>query len=263
MNLSSERSELIKSLGKGLSVLIAVNELSPVKVAKLVTETDLPKPTLIRILNTLVAEGFVAKLPRTEGGGYSPTPKVRRLSSAFAQGSLLSQISQRLMNNLSEAIKWPTDLMVQDGFSMVIESSTRHVSPITLQYFDQRRFPILTSAAGRVFLAHLPVDEYQKTLREALFAAGETEAFQVAQERVDVWVREARIKGYSYRDYDSPIRGTRAYAVPVMLKGYPVAVIVQPSLRDVLSQKNFEDIILPQLKKTAEEIAKELSFHSK
>ncbi|MCW9045627.1 MAG: hypothetical protein OQK35_04785, partial [Alphaproteobacteria bacterium] len=131
------------------------------------------------------------------------------------------------------------------------------------KYFDQRRFSILTSAAGRAFLAKLPEDECQEIITDALVASGEREALHVEKARVNSWVIEARSKGYSYRDYDSPISGTRAFGIPVMFKGRPIAALAQPSLRAVLSLEHFEEAILPHLRATAKEISQELAIHTK
>ncbi len=266
MNQKPERREHIKSLGKGLSVLIAVNESGPAKISTLTEATSLPKPTLIRMLNTLMAEGFVAKQSPKEGAGaYIAAPKVRRLSSAFAQGSLLAQISQRPLNDLCEIIKWPSEVLIPDGLSMVIEVGNRQVSPITLKYFEQRRFPILTSAAGKAYLSRLNAHERNQIITAALALAGEDSAhrFARARARADTALETVRRKGYSYQDYDAPIAGTRVYAVPLMQENRALAALAMPSLRDVLSLDDFEAAILPRLEEVAAEIGKELVLHSR
>ncbi len=147
---------------------MTVNDMAPAKVASLVEETGLPKPTLIRILNTLISEGYVVKRSKEEGGGYFPTPKVRLLASVFAQGSMLSQIAQSHINNLCEIVKWPTDMLVRDGLSMLIEISNRHISPISLKKFEQKRFPILSTGSGRAYLAWLDEIERREIITASL-----------------------------------------------------------------------------------------------
>ncbi len=262
MNQTAERSERIKSLGKGLAVLIAVNELGPARVSALVEATALPKPTLIRIVNTLVAEGYVTKQSVRDGGaGYVATAKVRRLSSAFAGGSLLAQVAQSQLNDLCEIIKWPSEVLIPDGLSMVIEVGNRHVSPITLKYFEQQRFPILTSATGRAYLWGLPREEREQIIAAALAASEEHETARATRSQLKSAFKQVEDKGYTVQDYEAPIAGTRVYALPLMQDKRPIGAIGMPSMRDVLSLEDFEASILPRLKETAAALGEELALH--
>ncbi len=262
MNQVTERSEHIKSLGKGLAVLVAINEMGAARISALVEATSLPKPTLIRIVNTLVDEGFVIKQNRREGGsGYIATAKVRRLSSAFAHGSLLAQVAQSLLNDLCEIIKWPSEILIPDGLSMVIEVGNRHVSPITLKYFEQQRFPMLTSATGRAYLWGVPVKEREQIIAAGLSVDDGSEPFFGAREQVEGGIATVEAKGYCYQDYEAPIAGTRVYAVPLMQNARTIGALAMPSLRDVLSLEAFEETIFPKLKEVTAEITGELARH--
>lgn len=119
MDPNKKSREHVNSLAKGLSVLAATNELAPARISSLVKATSLPKATLVRLLKTLVAEGYVNQQTKQEGGGYIPTPKVRALASAFAKAGALGQTAQPFLNNLCEVIKWPSDLLIRDGLSML------------------------------------------------------------------------------------------------------------------------------------------------
>ena len=248
---------------KGLDVLIGVNDLAPVTVASLVGITGLPKPTLIRILNTLVSEGYVVKRNKQEGGGYFPTPKVRLLSSVFAHGSMLSQIAQPHINNLCEIVKWPSDLLVRDGLSMLIETSNRHISPISLKKFEQKRFPILSTGSGRAFLAWLPKTERKEIITASLATMSEpVPDIYSSIEKVERYFDEIRVRGYEIRNYDTPIEGTRLYCLPIMVQGHPIAILSLITLRDVISVENFEKQVLPYLQATAYDIASQFNRHS-
>jgi IclR family transcriptional regulator, mhp operon transcriptional activator len=262
MNQAAVRSEYIKSLGKGLSVLIAINEMGPARISTLVKTTSLPKPTLIRIVNTLVAEGFVVKQRGQESGsGYTATSKVRRLSSAFSQGSLLAQVAQSQLNDLCEIIKWPSEILIPDGLSMVIEVGNRHVSPITLKYFEQQRFPIISSASGRAYLWGLPSRDQQNIIAAAADLSENDENFGTSYSQIESAIEEVGLKGYCFQDYEAPIAGTRAYAVPLMQNNRSIGALTMPSLRDVLSLVEFEESILPKLKEAADNLSKELALH--
>lgn len=253
--------EHIKSLSKGLAVLVAVNEMAPVRVSSLVEQTGLPKPTLIRILNTLVAEGYLVSRPREEGGGYTPTPKVRLLSSAFAEGTLLTQVAQPVLHNLCEMTKWPTDLLVRDGVSMVIEASNRLVAPIGLKRFEQKRFPIINSSSGHAYLASLPEVESQEVITSALAHGMPGGAARVTELQVSASIEEAREQGYVTWEYDAPIQGTRVYSLSVVDRGLPIAVLTLITLRDVVARETFEAELLPEMREAAAQIAEGVSRH--
>jgi IclR family mhp operon transcriptional activator len=252
----------VRSLSKGLSVLVAVNERPPARIASLVKATGLPKPTLIRILNTLVAEGYVVAQSRQEGGGYRPAPKVRLLAGAFAHGSLLAQLARPLLLNLSLLVKWPAEILVPDGLSMLIEATSRDVAPIGLKRFEQTRFPLLSSSAGLVYLAWQPPNE-QKEMIEAALALGETrDGRRLTADHIRQRIVEIRSRGWDWRDYEAPIEGTRAISVPVLLEERAIATITVVTLRGVLMPNQFEARVLPHLRQSAEELARQYARHS-
>ncbi len=253
--------EHIKSLSKGLSVIVAVNELAPARVSTLVEYTGLPKPTLIRMLNTLVAEGYLLNRPRAEGGGYVPTPKVRLLSSAYAEGTLLTQVAQPILNNLCEVIKWPAEMLVRDGLSMVIEVGNRAVAPIRLKRFEQKRFPLIDSSSGCAFLSALPAPEASEILTSALAHGLPGGVASFSEERALKLIQQARSEGYCFCDYDAPIQGTRVYSIPIVGRSHPIAVLTVITLRDVLDLKKFESDILHHIQEAAGRIAEGIARH--
>ena len=251
--------EHIKSLSKGLAVLVAVNESAPARVSSLVQQTGLPKPTLIRILNTLVDEGYLINRSRKDGGGYRPTPKVRLLSSAFAEGTLLTQVAQPVLNNLCEMTKWPTDLLVRDGLSMVIEASNRMVAPIGLKHFEQKRFPIINSSSGHAYLLSLPEAQSTEVITAALAHGMPGGAARISADKIKNMIARAREQGYTSWEYDAPIQGTRVYSLPVIDRGNPLAVLTLITLRDVVGIDKFEAELLPELREAVQQIAGDIS----
>ncbi len=253
--------EHIKSITKGLTVLKAVNELAPVRVSTLVEHTGLPKPTLIRILNTLVTDGYLLNRPRAEGGGYVPTPKVRLLSSAYAEGTLLTQVAQPILNHLCEVIKWPAELLVRDGLSMVIEVGNRAVAPIRLKRFEQKRFPLINSSSGCAFLSGLPEPECTEILTSALAHGVPAGMAPPSEQQARLLIKQAQQLGYCSWDYDAPIQGTRVYSIAVMGRTEPIAVLTVITLREVLDVIKFERDILPILQDAAKQIAEQVARH--
>lgn len=255
-------SDFVRSLSKGLAVLAALNETSPARISTMVKATGLPKPTLIRIINTLVADGYVVAQSREDGGGYRPTPKVRLLASVFAHGSLLAQLAKPVLFNLSLSVKWPAELLIPDGLSMLIEATSRDVAPIGLKLFEQTRFPLLSSCAGLVYLAWQPREEQEEMIsaRLALDAAstGQRPTVDLVRARID----EIRRRGWEGRDYEAPNEGTRVISVPVLHEDRAIAVIALMTLRAVLPSNQIETRILPHMRQGAGDLARQYALHN-
>ncbi|MEM6897338.1 MAG: helix-turn-helix domain-containing protein [Pseudomonadota bacterium] len=139
------------ALGRGLRVLVALNDLRTASVAGLVAETGLAKPTVIRLLKTLVSEGFAAQDAATLT--YGVTHRVAALSRALSERDPSEEALQGVLDTLADALKWPTEFLVPEGDSMVIRMSNRERAAIKLALFERRRFPMAESAAGEAFLA--------------------------------------------------------------------------------------------------------------
>ena len=172
------------------------------------------------------------------------------------------QAAQPLLSDLAQMVKWPTDLLVRDGLSMLIEASNRPVAPITLRQFEQRRFPMLSSAAGQIYLAHLGESERIGLVTAALSLNETVDSTHLLAEQVYRWIDEARTRGYGIRDYDAPIHGTRAFSVPVSLDGQPIAALTMITLGDAVHPEHLTSHLIPTLQATASKIAHEYSCRS-
>ena len=71
----------VRALERGLDLLEGLNENDGADIASLAERTGLPRGTAYRMMETLIAKGFVTKGP--DGASYWLTKKVRVLSSGF------------------------------------------------------------------------------------------------------------------------------------------------------------------------------------
>ncbi len=247
--------QTIHSFARGLSVLVALNENSPVTLAHLVEITGLPKATAVRILHTLRAQGYV----ELGDNGYRPLPRVRLLSSALDRESAPTQFIQRLLNDFAQIVKWPAEFLLRDGASMAIEVSNRHVAPIGLKKFEYTRFPLLNSAAGIALLAWAVARDREEIIRTVATQSkrGSTdEAARSARAEIDV----ARKRHYAQHDYEAPIEGTRAISVPVLWKETPIGAVSLIFIRDAVTPEQLKTVLLPQLWRIATEIGQHFSM---
>lgn len=219
----SEKSNEIQPVLRALQVLEALNAASPMPLAALHAATALPKPTLVRLLETLIAGGYVQRVSRR--AGYALGERVLRLSGGFRHSDEVVEASRPFLSSLTAQFKWPVAVATPDGDAMTVRLSTRRESPFASdQDYLGRRVPMLISALGRVYLAFCPPDE-----REALL-----DLMRGSKARRNAMARDGRavtrlLDGIRARGYASaaPLAGEplQGFAVPVMVGGRPLAAI--------------------------------------
>ena len=71
----------VQAVTKALAVLATVNQGGLVSVREIHSRTGIPKPTVVRLLQTLIAAGYVNQDEKTRG--YHVTSAIANLSSGF------------------------------------------------------------------------------------------------------------------------------------------------------------------------------------
>jgi len=145
------------ALARGLRVLVGLNDLETATISRLVEETGLAKPTVIRLLQTLLEEGYAYRDPETQT--YGVTRKVASLSRGLIGRNEKDDAIRSVLDSLGDDLKWPTEYLVRDGNMMVIQTNNRERAHIRLKLFERRRFGFLESGAGIAHLSSLPASE--------------------------------------------------------------------------------------------------------
>jgi len=231
------------ALARGLRVLGALNDLETATISGLVHETNLPKPTVIRLLQTLQVEGYAIQDPDTLT--YRVTPKVASLSRSLIGKNQTESLIQVALDLLADLVKWPAEYLVQDGHSMLIQSNNRERAPIKLKLFERRRFPILESAAGVAYLSTLDEAGRAQWLRRLLKTKRQIEA---AKRRIEA----AASAGYATRSVKELGPNMRVASVAVPAGGGSISVVY---FDDVVSQEHLESVLLPHIRKSAADVA--------
>lgn len=135
-----------------LQILRALN-LQPVSTLDaLHKHTSIPKPSIVRLLQTLEAEGLVRRAPQY--GAYYLTSEVNSLSSGYHSEPRIVEASAAIADRLTQDLKWPVSIAVHDGDAMIVRYSTIPQSPLSFFHSTiNMRISLLTQAMGRAFLA--------------------------------------------------------------------------------------------------------------
>jgi IclR family transcriptional regulator, mhp operon transcriptional activator len=247
----------VESVCRALEVLKVVNSQRIASVSEIFERTGIPKPTIIRMLETLMAEGYVAR--DNMCGGYRVTCRVSELSSGYEGISRVIELSRPLAINLTRMTKWPSGIGVVDGDDVAIQFWTGAISPWSTDTLIGRRTDLLNSAMGRAYLAFCPEEERERRL--ARFRADPERSFGEAEERrFRLLLETVREQGYAPREPRTwPYRRT-SFAMPIR-EGRTVHAMISISFFTTAVPRNqFAEQILKPLRCTTAKIEGAFAF---
>jgi IclR family pca regulon transcriptional regulator len=238
-----------KSLSRGLRILRAFNEHPRPSLGELAHAADIPKPTALRYLKTLMDEGYVGL--ESETRRYFLRPRVVDLGMA-AIGSLgVPRRMESELERLAIASGGSAHLGVLDGCDIIIVG--RSVAPaekrrfVTLHLHIGSRLPAHTSALGRILLAHAPENAVEALRPENITRL--TPKTITSPERLADIYRQAREDGYAMT-VDEVALGYSAIGVVLgTFDGISYAIsISMPS--DEFGERQLVETMLPLLLET-------------
>src|SRR5665213_3041704 len=121
----------IRSLNRGLEVLIHLNHLERAAINTLASAVRLPRTTTYRILETLRSAGYVDR--DLYDDCYRPTIRVRALSDGFGDEAMVAHIAKLYIDVLGVESVWPVALATPSGGTMMIRETTDRDSPLALE----------------------------------------------------------------------------------------------------------------------------------
>lgn len=194
----------VRAVARALDVLLAFrpgdNELL---VAELLKRVHLSRPTLYRLLDTLVSKGFLVS--EGEPQRFRLGPAVAHLAHAWTAGLNYSAIAQPMMRRLWDATSETVSLHVHDGSHRVCVAEMPSPQPLSFKRGVGFREKLILGASGRSILAWLDVDA------KALMHYGAQNAAEAAKYLAQL--EQVRARGYA-TSRDELIQGAVAIAAP-------------------------------------------------
>ncbi|MDX5367558.1 MAG: DNA-binding transcriptional regulator [Alphaproteobacteria bacterium] len=238
---------------RSFALLEALNARSRATLAQLHEATGLPKPTIVRLLDTLIAAGYVRRVSRV--AGYELTERVLRLSSGFRHTDLIVEAARPFLSALTAAYKWPVALATFDRDAMLVRISTRHESPFSTDPdWLNKRPAMMLSALGRAYLAFCPGEERELIL--AVLRSSKAAANATARDGkyVSALLTGIRRQGYANT---APMRGDPAMgiAIPIMEGEKVAACITMRYLGSTMSEAQAVERYLAPMRRAAQGIA--------
>jgi IclR family mhp operon transcriptional activator len=206
----------VESVRRAMQLLHELNRQRVSSVRHLHQVSGLPKPTIVRLLDTLIALGYVVNDRRQ--GGYQVTSLVRSLSAGFHGDPLVVEAARPWAIAFTRKYQWPIAVAVLDRDAVVIRFSTIPDSPVSPFHATiNNRLQLMSRALGRAYIAFCPASERNLLLR--MLATSKDPEDAVARDRAAALTLLGMIRRVGFADRSAMVepRSSSTLAVPVML----------------------------------------------
>jgi IclR family mhp operon transcriptional activator len=251
-----ESTRPIRALNRGLEVLTALNRLERAAINTLASAVRLPRTTTYRILETLRLAGYVERDAHDDC--YRPTIMVRALSEGFDDEAMLAHIAKPHLSALGAAVVWPIAIATPSGGAMVIRETTDHQSPLALEHYGAGiRVPMLTSAAGRAYLAYCPAPEREALLEMLARSSHPEDRIARSHAEVERILTETRTQGFGMAQRARRVSEETSLAVPVRAKDRVLATVSVRYAATAVPLRTAIEQFLPTMREAVTKIERE------
>lgn len=225
-----------QSVTRGLRLLLALAEMPDgARIIDLAERLDLPGPTVHRLLQALLAEGFALQNPTTRR--YEVGPSVVRLADISFPYEALRHHSRPVLEQLCRDSGETVFLSVRNRDSLFYVDTVMPPTTVRMTGRPGAREPLHATSQGKVLLAFTPPERRNEILqflrldRVTSHTITDRAAFEDELARV-------RADGYAVQDEERE-EGIRAVSAPVVdPNGWPVAAVCigAPAFRRSLAE---------------------------
>jgi IclR family transcriptional regulator, mhp operon transcriptional activator len=255
----------IHALARGLQVLQQLQTSQGLSLAALHSHTGIPKASLLRILKTLMEQGFIWQ--RMLDDAWLPSFSLAEMAGRMNRDNQLLEIASPILDALTKQVEWPSVLAVPRLSHMeVIETN------VTRAYYDNIRLGpmgfqinMLRSASGRAFLAFCEAPAREAVLQTLRRSHRKGDRLAQKPEYVEAVLAQTLAQGYGLRDHDfggdfdegrSVIDdGRDSIAVPIRLPGHVPGTLNITWSRKVHKRSHAIELLAGPALQAAEEIA--------
>ena len=253
--------EPVTAVLRAFDVLLTLNRLKEASVGDIYRETGLNRPTIVRMLETLIYAGFVSRHPTQPI--YLPTGRTLDLSSGYQKHAEMATVAAPVLVALHKELQWPSDVAVFDRDAMIVARTSRGHGFLHFNRRPGYRAPLLGTSLGMAFLAFCPQETRQSALA-ALSASSEPWNAIIKQpDKLKRLLATVRRNGYATMNavYSEVSYNGAASAVglPILINGVAVGSLNFMYLRSSLDEAGAIARFLKPLQKGAAAIAQALA----
>ncbi len=194
-------------------MLESLNRVRTGTLTEISEATALPKPTTARLLETLIALGYVTRVSRKIG--YRITDRVLALAAGVRYIDRLVHAASPEMSAFTAKTGWPVYLGTISDAIVLIRHSTAEQSPLSFETVGyDRKFQIYESALGLAYLAFCSLDERRTIMSTIRMADGVTPMPAQRLRALALELERIRACGYAFTRSSRP-RRVNGLAVPI------------------------------------------------
>ncbi len=242
------------TVGKALSVLDQIASYGrPVRFGELLAESDMPKATLYRFVQTLTNQGMLQYDPERQT--YAPGLRLVRLAHAAWAQSSLAPVARQHVDALSAETGETVHLAQLDHAQVLYVDKRNARDPVEMFSQAGKVGPAYCTGVGKAMLAFLPEPELQTALAQQSWhqftAATHGSAASLQRE-----LAEIRAEGLSFDREEHEI-GIVCVAVPILnSQSRPLGAL---SVTGTTRRTNLDTLrsLGPRLKQAASAIARD------
>lgn len=246
----------VRSVERALTILEHLNLNNVTAVRDLHAATGLPKPTIVRLLQTLEQMGYVSNDARH--GGYQVTSKVTSLSSGFHGDPLVVEAGRAHAIMLTKQLIWPATIAILDETHMVVRYSTIPDSPNSPFHATiNMRLTLNQHALGLAYLAFCNRDEQDLLIKSVLCPDGEADGRSIEKERVfRRKLQTVRSQGFAERIPVMKPKSSNTIAVPIISEDRVLGTLGITYFRSAYSREEAIERFVDKLQGAASDIAR-------
>ncbi len=211
----------IRSIKRGLSVLQAINRSGSLRLMDISFATNLPYPTVCRIVDTLVDAGMIEREESVRK--YRPTALVQTLSVGYQEDHALVMRARPHIVALCKKVNWPITVATRVGNTMMIRDSTHRLTTLTFSnYAPGYTLPLLECSVGKAYVAYCDNDERDNIVAglKKINTEENNRAYSILED--GFLVKRILEDGYATHEYnqytESPGK-TSSLGVPIFVNG--------------------------------------------
>jgi IclR family mhp operon transcriptional activator len=206
--------EPVTSVMRSLELLAILNRQRVSTIEHMHRLTSLPKPTIVRLLETMMAAGYVVR--DTRGKGYQVTSQVGELSCGFHGAPQVVEAGRPWAQELTRMFSWPAAIAVLDRNAMLVCYTTSGDSPIAPYHgLLHRHLGLITKALGLAYLAFCPAEERKLIYRLLATSPHPDEDQMGAPEAIDCIIKVTRQQQFAERQRAIKPEASSSVAVPI------------------------------------------------
>ncbi|WP_291313900.1 IclR family transcriptional regulator [Corynebacterium sp. UBA2622] len=181
------------------------NTDAPISAARIQRELDLPRSTTYHLLRELEDSGFVVHLP--DPGTYGLGLAAYRMASSYTTQQPLVRLAARDLQRIATSVGGSAHLSRLAGSEIVYLHEARAPRAVSLVTEVGVRLPALSTASGRIMVAHLP----DSGMRAVFSSSGEHGSYRSGRARLAT----ARQRGWD-DESEEVSRGQETLAVALL-----------------------------------------------